>query len=134
MNFNKISGTSAGADYAVKQNNPDTFVGADLSRTSPIYRPSLDVALSEFICYYALSRPSPIMLINKLIWSSVGAYLSRTSPIYRPPQGFHDIPLFLLKFIVGHRWFHDMPLILLKFIYNERNPPPCDKESGCQPK
>jgi len=38
-------------------------VGADLSRTPPIYRPSLD---------YPPHRPS------------VGADLSRTSPIYRP--------------------------------------------------
>ena len=49
-------------------------VGADLSRTSPIYRPSLEVTLSAFNIQSALSRPSPIyrpsvhLIDNLIIW------------------------------------------------------------------
>jgi len=51
-----------------------TSVGADLSCTSPIYRPSLEVTLSAFNIQSALSRPSPIyrpsvhLIDNLIIW------------------------------------------------------------------
>jgi hypothetical protein len=39
-------------------------VGADLSRTPPIYRPSVDVMMSALKRYSALSRPQPILNFN----------------------------------------------------------------------
>jgi hypothetical protein len=62
-------------------------VGADLSRTPPIYRPSLPFPLShEFVNqHYRLHRQ---LFYSTTIHPSVGADLSRTPPIYRPSLPF----------------------------------------------
>jgi hypothetical protein len=81
MAYNKITGIS---------------VGADLSRPSPIYRPSVAFLKSRLMCLCILSRTSPIMLMYKITWTPVGADLSRTPPIYRPSLAFTISLLFCL--------------------------------------
>ena len=53
-----------------------------------LFRPSVDADLS---C------TPPIMAFNKINGISVGADLSALGSL-------HDIPLYLLKFIIGHRY------------------------------
>jgi L-alanine-DL-glutamate epimerase-like enolase superfamily enzyme len=56
-------------------------VGADLSRPSPIYRPSTTQTIAP-----SGSNASTTITSNKTTESTVGADLSRPPPIYRPPE------------------------------------------------
>ena len=55
LGFNKMNGVIVGTDYADEQNNPDTR-RADLSRPTPIYRPSVAFTISLYFVKLIISH------------------------------------------------------------------------------